>query len=274
MPVSAYTLRLLMDAGMTGDELLAVVESIDADHRGKGSSPASQKEAKEYVYLIAGDDLSQCKIGYSKNPWARAGDLSTGRADKLKVIATVKGSRSDERLVHSALDQLRIKGEWFELSAAIIDLFRAVATVDELLSQLPVASEANPQKGPFDKETPPVPPKEINISKKTPPIVPPGFEDFWELYRIKKGRKTAIKAFSQAIKSVDLQAMLDAVNRYQAVTDPKFQLHPTTWLNQERWTDDHSQLATGPPASQFQSHAAKMREEAAAKEAQANGQSH
>lgn len=115
-------------------------------------------------------------------------------------------------------------------------------------SQVTVSDDCDgEQKDPFDKETPPVPPKEINIPKKTPPIVPPGFEEFWELYRIKKGRKTAITAFSKAIKRVELRAMLEAVKRYQAVTEQKFQLHPTTWLNQDRWTDDHSEPATGPP---------------------------
>lgn len=46
MPVSAQTLKLLMDAGVQGDDLVAIVESIDSDNAPKPRSGAAERQAR------------------------------------------------------------------------------------------------------------------------------------------------------------------------------------------------------------------------------------
>lgn len=46
MPVSAQTLRLLMEAGIEGDELLAIVESIDAEQTPAARSSSAVRQAR------------------------------------------------------------------------------------------------------------------------------------------------------------------------------------------------------------------------------------
>lgn len=55
MPVSAETLRKLMDAGLTGDALLEVVASIDADHQEAPTRSAAAERQARYRARKAGD---------------------------------------------------------------------------------------------------------------------------------------------------------------------------------------------------------------------------
>ena len=73
---------------------------------------------------------------------------------------------------------------------------------------------------------------------ETPSETP--FEKFWEMYPRKVAKAEAKKAWSKAIKQTPIEIILQGAKRY--AEDPYRQLiytaHPTTWLNQERWTDD------------------------------------
>lgn len=64
-----------------------------------------------YVYfLLVGDRI---KIGFSTNPFARTGALSTGVASKPDMLFAVRGSRKDEKQLHARFDAYRSSGEWF-----------------------------------------------------------------------------------------------------------------------------------------------------------------
>jgi hypothetical protein len=61
MPVSAETLRLLMDAGVEGDELLRIVESIDAQQapeRSAGAVRQARYRANKKAQTVTGDVTS------------------------------------------------------------------------------------------------------------------------------------------------------------------------------------------------------------------------
>ena len=69
------------------------------------------------------------------------------------------------------------------------------------------------------------------------------FDAFWSAYPRRVGKGAARKAFAKAITKVDLQTMLDALERRKssnqwAKDGGEFVPHPSTWLNQERWEDD------------------------------------
>jgi hypothetical protein len=71
-------------------------------------------------------------------------------------------------------------------------------------------------------------------------------DTFWPLYPNKVKKKDAFSAFQKARTSVDLKTIMDGLNRYIECKPPTQNwAHPTSWLNQERWEDQHA-----PPAKQ------------------------
>lgn len=67
----------------------------------------------------------------------------------------------------------------------------------------------------------------------------PAFDQFWEIYPHKVGKRAAYKAFETAMKSgaVTLERMLDGLRAYVKKTDDRPWCNPATWLNQGRWDD-------------------------------------
>jgi hypothetical protein len=65
------------------------------------------------------------------------------------------------------------------------------------------------------------------------------FENFWNLYPQKVGKGDARRAFVrvQKSKSVMFSDLMAGLRRYLAKTDERPWCNPSTWLNQERWTD-------------------------------------
>ena len=67
-----------------------------------------------------------------------------------------------------------------------------------------------------------------------------GFDEFWQAYPRKAGKRVAREAYEQAIREADPAVILAGAKRYAA--DPnreaQFTPHPTTWLRQGRWEDD------------------------------------
>lgn len=86
--------------------------------------------------------------------------------------------------------------------------------------------------------------KEIDKDIDNPPYNPPTeFDEFWAAYPKKVGKADARKAFAKAIKTVDLDTMLNAIS-VQKESDQwsrdngKYIPNPSTWLNQGRWDDE------------------------------------
>lgn len=75
------------------------------------------------------------------------------------------------------------------------------------------------------------------------PAIPAAtFEQFWLAYGLKVGRKTAKAAWDKAVKAgADTHEIVEAARAYRGFClkpNTPHQAHPTTWLNQERWTDE------------------------------------
>ncbi len=88
--------------------------------------------------------------------------------------------------------------------------------------------------------------KEESITSDPFPQDPPGFKDFWEVYPPRAGdrdRKPATKAFSAALKRIDLKTLLDGARRYAADCRAKGKINTEyvkqarTWLNADGWTE-------------------------------------
>jgi hypothetical protein len=128
------------------------------------------------------------------------------------------------------------------------------------------------------ESSPPIPPLGFSLdSLPNPPLIPPSethvqrrsqsslpaapytedFERFWKAYPHRIGKKDAFNKLQKAMKAgASLQALLDGIEVYVAhkPADRPY-CNPSTWLNQERWKDEHVTNGSGgvsayrPPSS-------------------------
>lgn len=119
--------------------------------------------------------------------------------------------------------------------------------------------------------------------KKGRKVYPEAFEAFWEEWLSVKGggdKAPAFEAWDRLASDLRADAHRLAApwfRDWRASNRDASAIHASTYLNRQRFDGfDPSRVkeGTGPPVGQFQSHAAKMRDEAAARETQANGNTH
>lgn len=96
-------------------------------------------------------------------------------------------------------------------------------------------------------------PKSTKASKQNDVI-----EQIYQAYPRHEAKAAAKKAIAKALKKIEWDQLLEAVNAYAAsprvrCSEIRFIPHPATWFNQERWRDDRSLWrhgsGTAPPAS-------------------------
>ncbi|MER7817400.1 GIY-YIG nuclease family protein [Streptomyces sp. NPDC096153] len=87
----------------------------------------------ERVYVIGGDDLTRCKIGYAAGVRDRLASLNVASPFPLRVLATFGGGRPLESDLHHYFHPWRVHGEWFEFGEldAVELVTQAVAAVGE-----------------------------------------------------------------------------------------------------------------------------------------------
>lgn len=84
---------------------------------------------KGTIYFIKSDETKEIKIGYTSGEVEkRLKSLQTGHPYKLQVLATMPGSRDDEKNLHERFASSRLSGEWFK---PYPDLLVFIATVKE-----------------------------------------------------------------------------------------------------------------------------------------------
>lgn len=67
-----------------------------------------------WVYFI-GQDWGEVKIGFSVNPKERIKQIQINTEKELKILLAVPGTIQTERDFHEYFDDVRIRGEWFDL---------------------------------------------------------------------------------------------------------------------------------------------------------------
>lgn len=110
---------------------------------------------------------------------------------------------------------------------------------DETHTKLLILSEAGKRGAEIKKalhEKKPTASKRIRIEPTN------DFEQFWQAYPKKIGKKAALQAWEKAIDKpavVDIIKALDIANKSEQWTKDNGQFipNPSTWLNQGRWTD-------------------------------------
>lgn len=73
-----------------------------------------------YVYAIQSGDA--IKLGFSKHPWRRLGELNVHNPDAYKLLGFAHGTPEHERELHMLCAAERIRGEWFR-RGRVVSLF-------------------------------------------------------------------------------------------------------------------------------------------------------
>jgi hypothetical protein len=94
----------------------------------------------------------------------------------------------------------------------------------------------------------PKPPLTIKTTKKEPPNArvrskrrdySPEFEAFWTAYPRHAKKPLAFQAFTNALKRAPLEVIMGALKTFPFGTRERFIPHPSSWLNEDRWTEQH-----------------------------------
>lgn len=70
---------------------------------------------------------------------------------------------------------------------------------------------------------------------------PSEFDQFWEMFPNKVGKRAAEKSFIAARKRIPFADLMAGLFAYVNKADDRHWCNPTTWLNQDRWLDRPSQ---------------------------------
>ncbi|UCI23724.1 GIY-YIG nuclease family protein [Mesorhizobium sp. B2-8-5] len=81
------------------------------------SAPIANDDARGYVYFLRSGD--RIKIGFSTTPLERTSNLRTSMPEDYDLCLILKGTRKDEKRLHSRFGSYRRNGEWFVASRPI-----------------------------------------------------------------------------------------------------------------------------------------------------------
>lgn len=70
---------------------------------------------------------------------------------------------------------------------------------------------------------------------------PDEFDQFWQMFPNKVGKRAAEKSFIAARKRVSFPDLMAGLVAYTGKADDRHWCNPTTWLNQDRWLDRPAQ---------------------------------
>lgn len=120
------------------------------------------------VYFARGP-TGNIKIGISANPWARAKDLATGAGGGvITILATVDGTKDDEKRLHARFADTRLVGEWFSPSPELVTLIESFGG-----EQTGYVATTSPTTPPSPSLPPPFSSPSLSAPISPPPISSP-----------------------------------------------------------------------------------------------------
>lgn len=85
---------------------------------------APRDPATVAVYLLQQGDAGPVKIGSTASLRQRLSALQTASPVPLRVLALLPGGQDEERALHARFTEHRLRGEWYEPAAEILDFAR------------------------------------------------------------------------------------------------------------------------------------------------------
>lgn len=77
-----------------------------------------------YVYFLEAIGLGQIRIGFSHEPEKLLSELLSSSPCELRLIGKIPGDEEEQKEIHSMLDDMRYKGEWFFATNKVRELIR------------------------------------------------------------------------------------------------------------------------------------------------------
>lgn len=198
-----------------------------------------------YVYYAR--NLSQIKIGFSTNPWARINELRTA-CPSIELLGLEKGTRDLERERQQQFAPYNIDREWFRQDKAILDFVATIGSVVDttkvVLKRQGTTRTTSPQeevKGEAEAEGEGKAISSPNGDSPAPPALVPSIEDIWNAYPYKVGKPDGMRAIQKALeRGYEADFILARTMAYAKARngDLTFVPNPSTWFNQERFNDD------------------------------------
>lgn len=69
---------------------------------------------KKVVYMVGIEGTDHIKIGYSSDLTSRLSAIQTGSPNNVYIVAVFQGGKDAERQIHKAMDEFKVRGEWFD----------------------------------------------------------------------------------------------------------------------------------------------------------------
>lgn len=115
-------------------------------------------------------------------------------------------------------------------------------TVERSSNDPPTISEALPSPSPSQPQDSP----SLRSGETRARPFAAAFEQFWQAFPNKVGKRDAQKAFEKVIKSgsVTIEKMAAGLHAYVNKTDDRPWCNPATWLNQGRWDDQPAEVSS------------------------------
>ena len=76
------------------------------------------------IYFIKNLTNGNIKIGYAKSPKDRLKELQTASSEKLVLLKTIEGDKTNEQQLHQRFIHLRLNGEWFSPGEDLLEFIR------------------------------------------------------------------------------------------------------------------------------------------------------
>jgi len=89
--------------------------------------PLSLPEGSVVYFIAANETL--VKIGTTANLRARLSALQTSSIHTLRLLATIPGGPTLEKLLHKQFRHARVRGEWFERTPELEELLQELASL-------------------------------------------------------------------------------------------------------------------------------------------------
>lgn len=88
------------------------------------------------VYCIRAGLSGPVKLGHGHDPEKRLADLQVAHWEELFLIRVWKGGEAEERTLHARFADLRLRGEWFSFSRAMLGDVGLTIVPEEVKSEI------------------------------------------------------------------------------------------------------------------------------------------
>jgi hypothetical protein len=165
----------------------------------------------------------------------RRARTEAARAARQAATRSVSGSEPPPSVTDNATSPVTHNVTILPTKIATTNVTSSVT--DDVTSSKGREGKGREQKGREEKK---------ESKKDTPPPPASGggdrdsaeFMTFWRSFPKRVGKGAARKAFAGALKKTTAATIMAALQRAVWSSEPRFIPHPSTWLNEERWSDE------------------------------------